>query len=248
MVDLSGKVALVTGAASGIGAATAMCLAQCGADLAINYVGESRPAEDLCDKISKLGRRAKSYECDVSLLAPVQSMIERIISDFGQLDILVNNAGITRDGVIWKMTEQMWDETLAVNLKGAFNTIRASSQHFRQRKTGKIVNVSSINGLRGKFGQVNYAASKAGLIGLTKSVARELGRSSVNVNAVAPGMILTEMTADVPDEAKAKAIEETVLGRLAQPEEVASVIAFLCSDEARHITGEVIQIDGGQYI
>jgi 3-oxoacyl-[acyl-carrier protein] reductase len=160
----------------------------------------------------------------------------------------VNNAGINRDGVIWKMTEQMWDLVLDTDLKGYFNFTRAAAPHFREQKSGKIVNVTSINGLRGKFGQANYSAAKAGIVGLTKAVAKELGKYSVNVNAVAPGMILTDMMADLPEEIKAKAVAETVLGRLGTPEDVGSVIAFLCSNESAQITGEVIKIDGGQYI
>jgi len=171
-----------------------------------------------------------------------------VIAEFGRLEILVNNAGINRDGVIWKMTEEMWDQVLDTDLKGYFNFIRAVSPHFRGQKSGRIVNVTSINGLRGKFGQANYSAAKAGIIGLTKAVARELGKYSVNVNAAAPGMILTDMMAGLPEEVKQKAVDETVLARLGKPEEIASVIAFLCSEEARHITGEVIKIDGGQYI
>jgi 3-oxoacyl-[acyl-carrier protein] reductase len=175
-------------------------------------------------------------------------MVKTVLDEFGRLDILVNNAGINWDGVVWKMTEEQWDAVINVDLKGCFNYIRAVSPIFREQKSGKIVNITSINALRGKFGQTNYSAAKAGVIGLTKAVAKELGRYSINVNAVAPGMIETEMMKDLPQEIKQKAIDETVFGRLGKPEDVAHVVTFLCSEAARHITGEVIKVDGGQYI
>lgn len=248
MFDLKGKTAIVTGSSMGIGSATALYLARCGANIAINYRTHDTEAKALASRIEKHGSKVIVIQCDVSLFEQADKMVADVIAEFGQLDILVNNAGINRDGVIWKMTEQMWDSVLDTDLKGYFNFIRAAAPNFREHKSGKIVNVTSINGLRGKFGQANYSAAKAGIIGLTKAVARELGKYSVNVNAVAPGMILTDMMADLPDDIKQKAVDETVLGRLGAPEEVASVIAFLCSDEASHITGEVIKIDGGQYI
>lgn len=248
MFDLSGKTAIVTGSSMGIGASVALYLARCGADVAINYRSHDNEANQLAAEIEKLGRKALVVKCDVSSFNEAGKMVESVIASWKHLDILVNNAGINRDGVIWKMTEEMWDDVIAVDLKGYFNFIRAAAPHFRERKTGKIVNVTSINGMRGKFGQANYSAAKAGIIGLTKTVAKELGKSSVNVNAIAPGMILTDMMSGLPDEVKQKAIDETVLGRLGTTEETASVVAFLCSDEARHITGEVIKVDGGQYI
>jgi 3-oxoacyl-[acyl-carrier protein] reductase len=248
MFDLKDKAAIVTGSSLGIGSAAALYLAECGADVAVNYRKHDKEAKDLADRIEKMGRRALAIKCDVSSFSEVEKMIEEVTAEFGRLDILVNNAGINRDGVIWKMTEEMWDSVLDTDLKGYFNFIRAVSPKFREQKSGRIVNVTSINGLRGKFGQANYSAAKAGIIGLTKAVARELGKYSINVNAVAPGMILTDMMAGLPDDIKQKAVDETVLGRLGTPQEVASVIAFLCAEESRHITGEVIKIDGGQYI
>jgi len=248
MFDLKGKAAIVTGSSLGIGSATALYLAECGADVAVNYRTHDAEANALGSKIEKLGCRAMVVQCDVASFEDAGKMVDEVIARFGRLDILVNNAGINRDGVIWKMTEQMWDSVLDTDLKGYFNFIRAAAPHFREQKSGKIVNVTSINGLRGKFGQANYSAAKAGIVGLTKAVARELGKYSVNVNAIAPGMILTDMMSGLPEDVKQKAVDETVLGRLGMPEEVASVAAFLCSEEARHVTGEVIKIDGGQYI
>ncbi|MBI4721666.1 MAG: SDR family oxidoreductase [Candidatus Stahlbacteria bacterium] len=175
-------------------------------------------------------------------------MVESVIKGLGRLDILVNNAGVNWDGVIWKMTEEQWDTVINIDLKGYFNYIRAVAPIFKEQKAGKIVNITSINGLRGKFGQANYSAAKAGIIGLTKTVAKELGKYNINVNAVAPGMIETEMMSNIPEEIKQKAIDETVIGRIGKSEEVAKVITFLCSEASRHITGEVIKVDGGQYI
>ena len=177
-----------------------------------------------------------------------QAMVDTVVKEFGRVDILVNNAGVNRDAVIWKMTEEQWDEALAINLKGYFNYIRAVAPLFKDQGSGKIVNVTSINGIRGKFGQSNYTAAKAGIIGLTKTVARELARFNVNCNAVAPGLIETEMMKTAPEEVKQKALAEIVLGRLGTPEEVAWLVSFLCTEKARHITGEVIKVDGGQYI
>jgi 3-oxoacyl-[acyl-carrier protein] reductase len=180
--------------------------------------------------------------------ADASRMVHAAVEQFGRLDILVNNAGINRDAVVWKMTDEEWDEVLDVSLTGQFNTIRAAAPIFRRQGSGRIVNIASINGLRGKFGQANYAAAKAGIIALTKSVARELGASGVTCNAVAPGLIETEMTRRLPADVRQKALDEIVLGRIGTPEDVAAVVAFLCSDKARHMTGEVIKVDGGQYI
>jgi 3-oxoacyl-[acyl-carrier protein] reductase len=185
---------------------------------------------------------------DVSEFEAVQTLVNDIVIEFGHLDILVNNAGMNWDGVIWKMTEEQWDAVINVDLKGNFNFIRAASPIFREQKSGKIINITSINGLRGKFGQTNYSAAKAGTIGLTKTVARELGKYGVNVNSVAPGMILTDMFKDLPEEFKQKAADETVFNRLGVPEDVAHLVTFLASEKSRHITGEVIKVDGGQYI
>src|SRR5512141_681622 len=247
-MELEGKVAIVTGASLGIGSACALDLAKSGANVAINYRKHDAEARAICDQIQSMGRRGLAVRADVANFQDAQNMVAAVVKEFGRVDILINNAGVNRDAVIWKMTEQQWDEALDINLKGYFNYIRAVAPLYKEQGNGKIVNITSINGMRGKFGQSNYSAAKAGIIGLTKAVARELAKYSVNVNAVAPGLIETEMMKAAPEEVKAKALAEIVLGRLGLPEEVAWVVSFLCSEKARHITGEVIKVDGGQYI
>ena len=247
-MELTGKKALVTGGSRGIGRAIVLELARLGADVAFDYKGDPAEGEAVAREVRKLGRRALSFTVDAADYAPVGEVVKSVLKEFGGLDILVNNAGITRDAVIWKMTPEQWDAVIGVNLKGYFNHIRAAAPVFKEQGHGKIVNIASINGLRGKFGQSNYCASKAGVIGLTKSVAKELGKYHVNVNCVAPGMIETEMTKTLPPEAVEAAIKESALGKLGRPEDVACLTAFLVSEKANHITGTVIQVDGGQYI
>ena len=247
-MELEGKVAIVTGASLGIGSACALDLAKNGANVAINYRKHDAEAKAICEQINAMGRKGLPVRADVSNFQDAQGMIDTVVKEFGHIDILINNAGVNRDAVIWKMTEEQWDETLDINLKGYFNYIRAVAPLFKGQKGGKIVNITSINGMRGKFGQSNYSAAKAGIIGLTKTVARELARSNVNCNAIAPGLIETEMMKQAPEDVKQKALAEIVLGRMGAPEEVATVVTFLCSEKARHITGEVIKVDGGQYI
>lgn len=247
-MDLTGKSAIVTGGSLGIGTAAALKLAHAGADVAINYRKHKEEAEKVVREITKMGRKGLAVQADVSSFADAENMVKKVIDEFGKIDILVNNAGINWDGVIWKMEENQWDTVIDINLKGYFNYIRAVAPIFREQKSGKIVNVTSINGIRGKFGQSNYSAAKAGNIGLTKTVAKELGKYGINVNAVAPGLIETDMIKNAPESVREKAIEEITLKRIGKPEEVAEVIAFLCSEESRHITGEVIKVDGGQYI
>jgi 3-oxoacyl-[acyl-carrier protein] reductase len=249
--DLSGKVALVTGGSLGIGRAIVLALAREGADVAFTFLGfrvKAGEHEDVVKEVRSLGRRCLAVESDVSKFREAEAVVRRVLSELGGLHILVNNAGITRDGVIWKMDEEQWDQVLGVNLKGCFNYIRAASPIFREQHNGKIVNIASINGMRGKFGQANYAASKAGIIGLTKTVAKELGKYNVNVNAIAPGMIETDMTQALSEEVKQQSVSEIVLGRFGQPEDIAEAVAFLVSEKARHITGEIMKVDGGQYI
>jgi len=249
--DLSGKVALVTGGSLGIGRATVLALAREGADVAFTFLGfrgRAGEQEDVATEVRSLGRRCLAVESDVSKFRDAEAVVRRVVGELGGLHILVNNAGITRDGVIWKMDEEQWDNVLDVNLKGCFNYIRAASQVFREQRYGKIVSIASINGMRGKFGQANYAASKAGIIGLTKTVAKELGKYNVNVNVIAPGMIETDMTQTLSEEVKQQSVSEIVLGRFGQPEDIAEAVAFLVSEKARHVTGEIMKVDGGQYI
>jgi 3-oxoacyl-[acyl-carrier protein] reductase len=247
-LDLKGKGALVTGGGAGIGAAIAVKLAHEGCDVAIVDRRDDAATQGVVSRIEALGRRALAVKADVASTADAQRAVETAVATFGRLDILVCNAGINWDGVLWKMTEEQWDAVIAVNLKGYFNYNRAAALVFKDRKGGKIVNISSINGLRGKFAQTNYAASKGGEIAMSKSLARELGKFNVNVNVVAPGMVMTEMAEQLPPDVVARAVDESALGRLATPEEIADVVAFLCSDRARHITGEVVKVDGGQYM
>jgi 3-oxoacyl-[acyl-carrier protein] reductase len=247
---LQDKNAIVTGGSLGIGAAVALELAREGANICFTYRTHGDEANRVGQEIHKLGRRSVAVKCDTSVFADAERVVEAGLQALGKIDILVNNAGMNWDGVSWKMTEEQWDRVIAVNLKGYFNFSRQISPHFKARKTGKIINITSINGLRGKFGQTNYAASKAGIIGYTKALAKELGGFGINVNAVAPGLIETLMLkrSDARDEIVAMAMNEIVLKRLGQPEDVANVVVFLASEKARHITGEIIKVDGGQYI
>ena len=247
-LNLEGKRAIVTGGSIGIGAAIATKLGEAGADVALNYRKHDTEAKAVVKQLEGMGRRGLAVQADVSVFTDAQNMVDKVIKEFGGLDILVCNAGINRDAVIWKMSEEEWDSVIDINLKGYFNYIRSVSPVFKDQGHGKIVNITSINGLRGKFGQTNYSASKGGIIALTKALAKELGKYSVNVNAVAPGLILTDMMEKIPDKFKQLAIDETVLKRLGTPEDVAEVVVYLCSDLSRHVTGEIIKVDGGQYI
>lgn len=247
-MDLENKVALVTGGSMGIGTSISLDLAKSGADVALTYRKHGDEAKAIAAQIQNMGRKAEAFQVDVSNFDEAQKLVTKIVQEFGHVDILVNNAGMNWDGVVWKMTEEQWDKVIDVDLKGTFNFIRAVAPLFREQKSGKIINITSINGLRGKFGQANYSAAKAGTIGLTKTVAKELGRSNVNVNTIAPGMILTDMFKDLPEEFKQKAADETVFNRLGEPGDVADLVTFLASDKSKHITGEVIKVDGGQYI
>jgi len=247
-MDLEGKVALVTGGSLGIGTAISLDLAGNGADVALTFRKHEKEAKAIVGQIKAMGRKAREYKVNVSDFEAVQKLVKEVLDEFGRLDILVNNAGMNWDGVIWKMTEEQWDAVINVDLKGTFNFIRAAAPVFKTQQSGKIVNITSINAMRGRFGQSNYAAAKAGTIGLTKTVAKELGRSQVNVNAVAPGLIETDMIKRMPDDFKQSSLSETVFNSLGKPEDVAYLVSFLCSEKARHITGEVIKVDGGQYI
>jgi len=245
---LKGKVALVTGGSRGIGAAIALELGRQGCHVAVTCRGQVEAAEAVAKQIQGFGGRTLVAKADVADFKESQKVVDTVIKELGGLDILVCNAGITMDGVIWKMTEEQWDKVIDTNLKGYFNYNRAAVAHMKDRKWGKIVNLSSINGLRGKFAQVNYSASKGGIIAMSKALAKEVGKFGINVNVVAPGMVSTEMAEHIPVEFINLAVKETVLGRVAEAEDVANVVAFLCSDRSRHVTGEVIKVDGGQYI
>ena len=247
---LEGKNAIVTGGSAGIGAATSLELAREGANVCLTYRKHEAEAKEFADQIIQMGRKAIAVHCDIAQFDAAENVVKTALEEFGRLDILVNNAGMNWDGVCWKMSEEQWDRVLEVNLKGYFNFTRHVAPLLKEQKYGKIINVTSINGLRGKFGQTNYSASKAGIIGYTKAVAKELGAFGVNVNAVAPGLIETQMLKE--SEARDKIIDmamgEIVLKRVGQPEDLANVVTFLASERARHVTGEIIKVDGGQYI
>lgn len=238
---LKGKVAVITGGSRGIGKAIALKLAQCGADVAIIYSENEKKALETCEQAVSLGVKAFSFKCNVSDFIETKKTASDIIKKLGTIDILINNAGITKDGLILSMKEESYDAVIDTNLKGAFNMIRHCSGIFVKKKSGKIINISSVSGLMGNAGQSNYSASKAGLIGLTKSVARELASRNICCNAVAPGFIETEMTSNV-DETN-QLLTKIPLGSMGKPEDVANLVAFLCS--ADYITGEVIRVDGG---
>ena len=247
-MQLEGKNAIVTGGSIGIGTSIALTIAKSGANVALNYRKHADEANAVVAEIEKMGRKGLAIQADVSSFDAAQEMAKKVAEEFGSIDILICNAGVNRDATVWKMTEEQWDQVLDINLKGYFNYIHAVAPYFREQKHGRIINITSINGLRGKFGQSNYSASKAGIIGLTKAVARELGRSQVTVNAVAPGMIMTEMAKQLDQKWIDIAKNETVMDKLGEPEDVAQLCVFLASDAAGHITGQVISVDGGQYI
>ena len=247
---LEGKNALVTGGSQGIGAAASLELAAQGANICLTYRKHEDEAKKYAEQIRRMGRQALAVKCDISSFAEAQQVVAAAMEQFGSLEILVNNAGMNWDGVCWKMSEEQWDRVIEVNLKGYFNFTRHVAPVFKEKKYGRIINVTSINGLRGKFGQTNYSASKAGIIGYTKALAKELGAFNVTVNAVAPGLIETAMLkqSEARDKIIDMAMGESALKRVGQPEDLAWLVAFLASDKARHITGEVIKVDGGQYI
>ena len=245
---LSGKIALVTGGARGIGKAIAKKLAEQGAFVIVNYAGSGDRANQTIEEIKSAGGDGIAIQCDVSDFAACGELAAKVLADYGRLDILVNNAGITKDNLIMKMSEQDYDAVLNTNLKGSFNLIHHFSRSFLKQRSGKIINISSVSGVMGNAGQANYSASKAGLIGLTKSVARELASRGICVNAVAPGFIETDMTEKMPDSAKQAALGMIPLGKMGKPEDIAQVVAFLADESGDYITGQVICVDGGMAI
>ncbi len=245
MIDLSNRVALVTGASRGIGRAIALQLAELGADVAVNYHANEAAAQEVVEQIRRMGRQAIAVQADVRDEKAVQAMIKRTIGELGDLHILVNNAGLTRDNVMMRMKEEDWDIVLDTNLKGAFFCIKAAQRQMIRNRYGRIVNITSVAGISGNAGQANYASSKAGLIGLTKSVAKELGSRNITCNAVAPGYIPTDLTANLPESFLEQALKLTPLGRFGTAEDVAKAVAFLASDAAAFITGQVLRVDGG---
>lgn len=244
-MQIEGKVAFVTGASRGIGRSIALTLAEAGADVAINYAGNADAAEEVAAEIRKMGRKAMIVQGDVSQTETAASMLDAVVAEFGRCDILVNNAGITRDGLLMRMKEEDWDAVLNTNLKGVYNCTKAAIKYMIKQKSGKIVNIASVVGIMGNAGQANYAAAKAGCIGFTKSVAKEVASRGITVNAVAPGLIATDMTSVLPE----KVVEEMAAGiplkRAGQPIDVAKAVLFLVSDDAAYITGQTLNVDGG---
>ncbi|MBT2556756.1 3-oxoacyl-[acyl-carrier-protein] reductase [Hymenobacter sp. ISL-91] len=242
---LDGKVALITGASKGIGRAIAAYFAQQGAQVAFTYLSSVEKGQQLEQELSAAGTKVKGFRSDASVYAEAEKLVEDVVAEFGKLDILVNNAGITQDGLLMRMSEQQWDQVMAVNLKSVFNLTKAATKPMMRAKAGSIINMSSVVGVKGNAGQANYAASKAGIIGFTKSVALELGSRNIRCNAVAPGFIETEMT----DALDAKQVDEwrkaIPLRRGGTPEDVAKATAFLACDDSAYITGQVLQVDGG---
>jgi len=247
-MSLNGKIALVTGGGRGIGRAVSMRLAAMGCRVLVNYVSRPDAAQETVDAIRKLDGNADIVQFDVADFSAAQEVIGQIVKDEGGLHILVNNAGITRDGLLVRMKEDAWDAVLSTNLKGAFNCIKASTRAMMKQKWGRVVNISSVVGSAGNAGQVNYSAAKAGLSGLTKSVARELASRGVTVNSVAPGYISTDMTADLDEAVATKILSEIPQGSMGKPEDIASCVAFLASEEAAYITGQTIHVNGGMYM
>ena len=244
-MTLVGKVALVTGGSRGIGRAIALKLAENGADVAINYAGNTAAAEEVKTAIEQMGRKALLVQGSVADTDGVQTIVNTVVKELGRLDILINNAGITRDGLLMRMKEADWDDVMHTNLKGVYNCSKAVLRTMMKQRSGRIVNMASVVGEMGNAGQTNYAAAKAGVIGFTKSLAKEVASRGITVNAIAPGFIATDMTSVLTDDQKAEMARTIPLGRAGQPEDVANAVLFLVSEGAAYITGQVLNVDGG---
>lgn len=244
-MNLTGKVALVTGASRGIGQATAIDLAEAGADVVVNFIGNEAVAQETVEKIEALGRKAIKIKADVGNAEEVQAMVDEAVAVFGHIDILVNNAGITRDGLLIRMKDSDWDDVLNINLKGVYLVTKAVAKLMVKQRAGRIINMTSVSGVTGNVGQANYAAAKAGVIGFTKTCAKELAARGITVNAIAPGFIETAMTDVLPEKIKEGIAGTIPFGRMGQPEEIANVVTFLASNFASYITGQVLNVDGG---
>jgi len=244
-MNLEGKAALVTGASRGIGREIALELARQGANVAVNYSGSEAKANEVVDEIKALGREAFAVKCDVSNADAVAEMVKGTIDNFGKLDILVNNAGITRDNLLMRMKEEEWDDVININLKGVFLCTKAVTRQMMKQRVGRIINIASIVGVSGNPGQANYVAAKAGVIGLTKTTAKELASRNITVNAIAPGFITTDMTDKLSEEVKADMLKQIPLARLGEPKDIAKITAFLASDDSAYMTGQTLHIDGG---
>lgn len=242
---LKGKTALITGGSRGIGKAIALKLAACGADIAIVYAGNEAAAAATCEEIRQLGVKASAFSCNVADFEATGQLVKQVVQEFGEIHILVNNAGIIRDSLVLSMKEADFDLVLDTNLKGAFNMIKHTYPLFMKRRSGRIINITSVSGITGNAGQANYSAAKAGMIGLTKAIAKELALRNVTCNAVAPGFIETDMTQGLQDKFKEATVAAIPLKRMGKPEDIAHAVAFLASDEAGYMTGTVIQVDGG---
>jgi 3-oxoacyl-[acyl-carrier protein] reductase len=242
---LKGKVALVTGASRGIGRAIALELARLGANVAVNYAGSEAKAKEVVEEITAMGREAIAVQANVADSESVNNMVKEVLSTFGELHILVNNAGITRDNLIMRMKEEEWDEVINTNLKGVFNCTKAVTRQMMKQRYGRIINIASIVGVSGNAGQANYVAAKAGVIGLTKTTAKELASRNITVNAVAPGFITTDMTDQLTDEVRQEMLKQIPLARFGEPKDVASVVGFLASDASSYMTGQTLHVDGG---